>query len=242
MNKNNYILTKENWTNKDIKPFIEYLNTFSKGQEKGYWEQRIVNTSLPCIAVPSTEIDRISKQIYKGNYLSFLNLWIWENHSSTLVFGKVLNKIKDFNILSNYLVPYSEKADNWSTIDCLKFHFTNENSNLFIKLAQQLILSKHTFSRRLSLIILLKLLSFKNCSETCFKLLNLLADEDEYYVNMAGAWLLAECMIKHRDATIDFYKSNNTNNFIINKSISKCRDSFRISKDDKNFLLSFKRK
>ena len=235
-------LIKENWTQEDVKPFIEYLNTFSKGKEKGTWEQRIVNTSLPCIAVPSTVIDRISKQIFKGNYISFLNLWIWENHSATLVFGKILSKIKDFNILIKFLIPYSEKADNWSTIDCLKFHFTNENSKLFISLANQLIFSKYTFSRRLALIILLKLLSFENCSNFCFNILNLLSDENEYYVNMSGAWLLAECMTTYRDSTIEYYNSNTTNNFIINKSISKCRDSFRISKEDKEFLLSYKRK
>lgn len=234
-------LTKNNWTVKDVKPFLTYLKHLSKGEEKSYWEQRIVNTKLPCLAIASTEIDKISKQIFKGNYIDFLNLWIWENHSATLVFGKILNKIKDFEILQKYLIPYSEKADNWSTIDCLKFNITEENCSNFIKLANQLILSKHTFSRRLSLIILLKLLSVKDCTGTCFEFLNKLANETEYYVNMAAAWLLAECMTKFREKTINYYKINQTNNFIINKSISKCRDSFRISKQDKEYLLQFKK-
>lgn len=233
-------LIKDKWSKNDIKPFLEYIKSFSKGDEKGKWEQRIVNTKLPCIAVPSTEIDRIAKQIFKGNYISFLNLWIWNNHSTTLVFGKILNKIKDFEVLRNYLVPYSEKADNWSTIDCLKFNFTKNNANDFIRLATNLIQSNHTFARRLSLIILLKLLSFEDCTNTCFEFLNQLANESEYYVNMAGAWLLAECMTKFRDKTIKYYTNNTANDFVINKSISKCRDSFRISKEDKNFLLQFK--
>ena len=234
-------LTREQWTNENTKPFLEYLNSLSKGEEKGTWEQRIVNTKLPCIAVPSTEIDKIAREIFKGNYISFLNLWIWKNHSATLVFGKILNKIKNFDTLKSFLIPYSEKADNWSTIDCLKFHFKNENIDNFISLSKQLISSKHTFSRRLSLIILLKLLSFKDCTNICFELLNLLENENEYYVNMAGAWLLAECMTKFRDNTLKFFKQNYTNDFIINKSISKCRESYRISKEDKNYLLNFKR-
>jgi len=168
-------------------------------------------------------------------------LWIWDNHSATLVFGKILNKIKNFELLKSYLIPYSEKADNWSTIDCLKFHFTKDNSQKFITLSKELLDSPHTFSRRLSLIILLKLLSFEDCTEVCFEILNKLTEESEYYVNMAGAWLLAECMTKFRDKTLDFFKQNNTNDFIINKSISKCRDSYRISKEDKNYLLNFKR-
>lgn len=234
-------LTKENWSNKDIDEFLTYLNTLSKGTEKGLWEQRIVNTKLPCLAIPSIEIDRISKQIFKGNYKSFLDLWIWNNHSATLIFGKILNKIKDFNLLKSYLIPYSKKADNWSTIDCLKFHFTKENSNQFINLSKELIESPCTFSRRLSLIILLKLLSFEDCTALCFEFFNKLKTESEYYVNMAAAWLLAECMTKYKNKTIDFYQNNQTNDFIINKSISKCRDSYRISKEDKDYLLSFKR-
>lgn len=234
-------LIKEKWTNDDKDSFLELLKSLSKGEEKGVWEQRIVNTKLPCLAVPSTEIDKISKQIFKGNYSSFLDLWIWNNHSATLVFGKILSKIKDFNLLKSYLIPYSKKADNWSTIDCLKFNFTNENVKDFLNLSKALISSKHTFSRRLSLIILLKLLSFEDCTDICFEFFNLLENEKEYYVNMAAAWLLAECMTKFRDKTIKFYKHNNTNDFIINKSISKCRDSFRISQEDKDYLLSFKR-
>ena len=235
-------LIKEEWTNADIKPFLEYIKSFSKGNEKGVWEQRIVNTKLPCLAIPSTEIDKISKQIFKGNYISFLDLWIWDNHSTTLIFGKILNNIKDFETLKKYLIPYSEKADNWSTIDCLKFKFTKENIYDFITLSKDLITSKSTFSRRLALIILLKLLSFKDCTQVCFDLLNKLSSENEYYVNMAGAWLLAECMTRFRDKTILFYQKNTTNDFIINKSISKCRDSYRISKEDKEYLLNFKRK
>lgn len=234
-------LIKEKWTNDDKDSFLELLKSLSKGEEKGVWEQRIVNTKLPCLAVPSTEIDKISKQIFKGNYSSFLDLWIWNNHSATLVFGKILSKIKDFNLLKSYLIPYSKKSDNWSTIDCLKFNFTNENVKDFLNLSRALISSKHTFSRRLSLIILLKLLSFEDCTDICFEFFNLLENEKEYYVNMAAAWLLAECMTKFRDKTIKFYKHNNTNDFIINKSISKCRDSFRISREDKDYLLSFKR-
>ena len=116
-------LIKDNWRETDIPEFLSYLETFSKGQEKGMWEQRIVNTALPCLAVPSTEIDRIARTIYKGNYISFLNLNIWTNHSATLVYGKILNKIKDYDTLVHYLIPYSERADNWSTIECLKFKF-----------------------------------------------------------------------------------------------------------------------
>lgn len=233
-------LIKEKWKHSDIPQYLKYIESLSKGKDKGIWEQRIVNTHLPCLAVPSTEVDKIAKQIFRGNYISYLNLWLWRNHTLTLIFGKILNQIKDFDILKKYIVPYSEKADNWSTIDSLKFKFTKENIPRFIDLSRTLILSSHTFSRRLSLIILLKLLSTTDCTDIVFEILNSLLDEKEYYVNMAGAWFLAECMIKYRNKTIEYYQHHHTNDFIINKSISKCRDSYRISQEDKDYLQGFK--
>ena len=97
-------------------------------------------------------------------------------------------------------------------------------------MSKTLIQSKFTFSRRLALIILLKLLSVYDCTELVFEILDSLYNENEYYVNMAAAWLLAESMTRYRDKTIEYFKIVKSNSFIVNKSISKCRDSYRITK------------
>ncbi|MGN1057828.1 MAG: DNA alkylation repair protein [Candidatus Avelusimicrobium sp.] len=73
-----------------------------------------------------------------------------------------------------------------------------------------------------------------------FKILDNFKTEQHYYVNMANAWLLCECFIKQREKTLNYLKNHNLNNFTINKTISKCRDSFRVSKEDKEMLLTFK--
>jgi hypothetical protein len=65
--------------------------------------------------------------------------------------------------------------------------------------------------------------------------------ETEYYVNMINAWLICELFIKKREETIEFLKDNKLNKFTINKAISKCRDSYRVSKEDKEMLLKFKK-
>ncbi len=235
-------LTKTIWEEKNIQPFHDYLKSLSKGEEKASWEKRIVNTSLPCLAVPSTEVDRIVREIYRGNYISFLDLGIWSNLTDTLINGKILAKIKDYDTQAKYLETYSQRADNWATIDCLKFNFTKDNINKYMDLSNRLLKSPHAFSRRLALIILLKMTSFCDCSDLTFSTLNTLKDEKEYYVNMAGAWLLCECMTKFRDSTLKYFENNSTNGFIINKAISKCRDSYRITPEDKKYLLQFKTK
>lgn len=234
-------LNKEIWTKGDINPFLKYLYSFSNGEEKSLREQKIVNTNTKCIAVPSKVVKEIVKNIKKGNFKQFIDVFfpVWDNLTLINIIGKLICEIKPFNEFSKYLLQYAEKIDNWSSCDCLKFKCNEKNKEEYLNLSKQMLNSSKMFERRIGLGILFSNISlFK---EDIFKALDTLCEEKEYYVNMMGAWLLAECMIKCRADAIKYFENNSTNSFIINKGISKCRDSFRVSMADKNFLLRFKR-
>ena len=226
------------WNKKDIKEFHKFLRSFGKGKEKGEWEQRIVNTSLPCIAVPAPKIKEISKEIFKGDYVSFLNEVDIKNHSELLVEANIICKIKDFSLMKSYLDKYLENVDNWSGIDSLGFQ-TKGNEKDFLNLAKQYVKSEKIFVRRAGVIILLKLLKQGFVKEG-FEIIEKMKNEKEYYVNMAIAWYLCDCFIKDRVETLIFLKSNKVNEFVLNKTISKCRDSFRVSSEDKELLKKLK--
>lgn len=130
--------------------------------------------------------------------------------------------------------------DNWASVDTLKF--TKISSENLEKLSNEFLKSEKTFVRRVGVKIWFELIKRDGYVIKVFGLLDNLAEEKEYYVNMCGAWLLAECMTKNRDETIKYFERSKTNNFIINKAISKCRDSYRVSEEDKNLILKFKRK
>ena len=67
------------------------------------------------------------------------------------------------------------------------------------------------------------------------------AENDErYYVQMGAAWAIAEMFIKQRESTLAFLASKRAAKFIQNKAISKIRDSFRVSKAEKDALLKYK--
>ena len=231
-------LTKDKWEQDDIEKFLKYLNTFSKGEEKGKWEQRIVNTSLPCIAVPCTAIKQITNQIAKGNFLEFIDLWIWDNFSAVSIIGNLICKIKDFDTLSKYLDIYSSKVDNWAHCDLLKFKDIKLQKPLF-DLSKRYLKSPLPFQRRIALIILLKFIN-DDTIDYILKVTNSLQSETNYYVNMANAWLVCECFTKQKDKTFVMLEKHHLNSFTINKAISKCRDSFRVSREDKAKLLQFK--
>lgn len=229
-------LVREKWTRNDVLNFQKYLLTFSKGKEKGEWEKRIINTKLSCIAVPAPDVKKITNQIAKGNFLEFLDLWIWDNFTNTSINGGLICKIKDFNLMKKYLLTYADKADNWATCDLLKFNIKEGNKPQYFELCKELIKSKKPFVRRIGITILFKFVDDDNYIEKIFEILNSFENETEYYVNMVNAWLVAECFTKQREKTLAFLNSHKLNQFTINKAISKCRDSFRVSAEDKEML------
>ncbi len=234
-------LVKNHWKQSDAEQFQNYLKTFSKGEEKAKWEQRIANTSLPCLAVPAPEIKRISKEIAKGNYLEFLDLFLWSNLSNTFINGYLICQIQDFSVFTKYLKKYVNKCDNWASTDTLKFKINNKNKNDFFGLAKTFIKSHKPFVRRTGLIICLKLLNYDEFTSQILEISQTFANEEEYYVNMMNAWLICESFIKHRDETLEVLKSKTLNKFTQNKAISKCHDSFRVLKEDKEYLKTLRK-
>ena len=231
-------LVKEKWNKKDIQDFIKYLETF-KNQEKLEWSKNILNTSLPVLAIKTPIIKDIVKTISKGNYLSFLDLELNEYYENSAINGFLIVQIKDFATMKKYLDRYVLKIDNWASCDLLSFNIKN-NEEAFYNLALEYINNEKPFIIRVGLNILFKLIDYDEYINKIFSIMNSFYEEEHYYVNMMNAWLFCECFIKRREKTIEFLKNHKLNKFTINKGISKCRDSYRVSIEDKEMLLKYK--
>ena len=66
------------------------------------------------------------------------------------------------------------------------------------------------------------------------------ADTQYYYVHMAVAWLTAEVLIKHYDEGLRLLDAIKTDVKTHNKSIQKALESFRLTKEQKDYLRSLK--
>ena len=232
-------LIKDIWTEDDKVEFISYLESL-KDEEKVSWTKNTINTNMNVLAIKSPILKDIIKQILKGNYISFLDLKINDYYENTIINGGVICKIKDFDIMKKYLDNYVKSIDNWASCDTLSFNVKGKEDK-FLSLSKKYIKSKKPFVRRVGIIILFHFLDKKDYLDEIFEILNSFYNEDNYYVNMVNAWILCECFIKNREETLKFLNNNKLNKFTINKMISKCRDSFRVSKEDKEFLLKYKK-
>lgn len=236
-------LAKSEWTKKDGEEFTKLLATFGR-PEKVEWTRRIINTNMPVLAVLSQDVGALVKGVTKGNFLSFLDLNLNEYYENTAVNASLISRIKDFETAKKYLLVLADGADNWATCDTVKFNVTATSAEDWWGLSGEMLSSNKEFVRRIGVDIMFQfILPYKkDYLDGVFMRLDALDGEDAYYVNMAAAWLLAECFAKRRDETLAYYAVTKTNSFVVNKSVQKCRDSFRVSAEDKDLLLGFKRK
>ena len=64
---------------------------------------------------------------------------------------------------------------------------------------------------------------------------------DEYYINMALAWLISFMLIKEYDKSVSLLESGVLDKWVHNKSIQKARESYRISENQKSYLKTLRR-
>ena len=232
----NLILDK--WTKENVDEFHEYLYRLRR-EEKIKWTQNIVCTKMDTLAIVLPDLKKYAKEIYKGDYESYLNLMPNKYFESLITDAFVISFIKDYKVQMKYVNKLIKYIDSWSVTDTLKFSIKNHEDE-FLEYAKELIKSNETYARRTGVRILFSYTRLDDYIDQIFSIVDSLNSEDEYYVNMAVAWLLCELMIKQRDKTLKYLEKHNLNKFTINKMISKCRDSFRVSAEDKELLLKYK--
>ncbi|MDD3831634.1 MAG: DNA alkylation repair protein [Clostridia bacterium] len=232
-------LIRDKWTQTDIDDIQKYLESLATNHNVE-WTNSLLNTSMPVLVIKTADIKRIVSQIHKGNYLSFLDYMLWEYYENTAINGMLISLIEDFDTQVMYLDRYSALADNWATCDLLSFNCVGREQ-AYYNVACRYVHSQLPFTRRIGLNILFRLLDNEQYIERILDVVNSLENEEHYYVNMMSAWLLCECFIKQRERTLAFLQNNRLNNFVQNKCIQKCRESLRVSQEDKQMLLLYKR-
>lgn len=228
-------LIKEKWNTKDIEEFNKYLKSIER-PEKIDFTKKTINTKMQVLAIPIPELRRIANQIYKGNYISYLDNFNNKYYENTIINAVLINNIKDIKVKKQYISKL--KIDNWSTVDILKFDIKNQEEE-YLEFAKEYLKCKEEFIRRIGVRILFNYTENDDLTEI-FNIIDSLQSEEKYYVNMAVAWLMCELMIKNRNQTFKYLENHKLNDFTINKTISKCRDSYRISKEDKGYIVKYR--
>ncbi len=220
----------------EYKSFIDELFLYKNDQYKEFSSKLIIN-SKEMIGVNIPTLRKIAKKISISDIDSFLDIYQGKYFEETLVLGLALGYLKDKEALSKYIILYSKEITDWSLCDtpAINMKLIRSNNEYFFPYIKELINSKEEFQVRFGLILLLS--HYLNDQYIDYILdLCINIKTDKYYINMAIAWLLCECYIKYKSNTDKYINSKYLDKFVLNKTISKICDSFRVDSKEKEML------
>lgn len=135
--------------------------------------------------------------------------------------------------------------DNWATCDCFVPKCIEKHKEEFLPYVFAYAEKSGEFYQRFALTTLLHFYVDKKYAETIRRALKKVETEKYYYVHMAAAWLLAEMLVKFYDEAVEFLKETVDGGTVdkktYNKAIQKACESYRLTKDQKNFLKGMKK-
>lgn len=234
------ILTRDTWTSDDYALFLEYLLSLTDFDYKNF-NSKIIPDTPHFFGIRMGEVRKIAKAITKGNYREFLACPIGDYHEERVIEGIVLSSKKcDYNELLADLKYMSSRIYNWAICDSLTFSGIKKYRDEFMGDALWFIKNQNPWAIRLGLLCLMKFYLDDEYIDRVFELVNLV-NSDFYYVNMMQAWLVATAFCKCHDRTLEYLARNKLSDVTQNMAIQKIRDSLRVSKSDKDYILRYKR-
>lgn len=141
-------------------------------------------------------------------------------------------------------IKYVDKCvsliDNWATCDCFTPKCISAHRDDFLPYIYNYTDSGEEFTQRFALTTLLHYYLEEKYLQIIFETVRK-SNRSLYYVHMAAAWLIAEVLVKNYDEGVRFLKLNELDIKTHNKAVQKACESYRLTKEQKDFLRGLKR-
>ena len=147
----------------------------------------------------------------------------------------------DFDRCIEKLDAFLPYIDNWATCDSMKPKVFKKEPQKLIQHIKRWIKSKDVYAVRYAINLLMSFYLDDNFDEVYLKMVSDVKS-NEYYVNMMRAWYFATALAKRYDETLPYIKNNTLDIWTHNKTIQKALESLRISKEQKQYLKTLKKK
>ena len=195
------------------------------------------------IGVRVPELRKIAKEIAPTDYDGFLKNAQDEYYEELVLQGLVIGYAKiSIEETFEYLKEFVPKINSWAVCDttCSNLKITKNYMNEMWEFLEQYINSQNEYEIRFALVMYLNYYLTDEYIDLILKKIDKITNQ-EYYVQMAIAWLISFAYIKQREITEKYLLKNNLDKFTQNKSIQKICESYRVSEEDKEKLRKYKK-
>ncbi len=150
-----------------------------------------------------------------------------------------LSQQKDFKEQFQFIDQNLDLLMDWWHVDQLtQFIYKPLDFAYAHHLACKYTRSEETFTRRWGYVLFLT--GLQREVEHLDAIWSLLKDDQEYYVQMAEAWLICELVVYHPQKAILLLEQSKLKYNILGKAIQKINDSYRIDKEFKEYSKSLR--
>ncbi len=135
-------------------------------------------------------------------------------------------------------LPY---VNNWATCDSLRPKCFKNNKAALIERIYSWLDSTHTYTVRFGIeMLMVHFLGSDFRAEYAEKVASI--QSNEYYVNMMIAWYFATALAKNPNEIMPYFENGKIPKNAFDKAVQKSRESFRITKEQKDRLADLKKR
>ena len=192
------------------------------------------------IGVRVPQLRKLAKELNKSDLKAdFLNTLPHKYYEEDNLHAFLIEQIKDFDECIFALDKFLLFIDNWATCDMMTPKVLGTNTEKLYEKIEEWAKSEHIYTVRFAIVNLIKFFMNERLDK---KHLNLLLSikSDEYYINMAIAWYIATALASRWDIVVPYIEKQKFNKWVHNKAIQKAVESYRITKEQKEYLKTLK--
>ena len=180
-------------------------------------------------------IIRELKELPPSETEKFLSDLPHKYHEENCLQIALINKIKNYEECLSALKTFLPYINSWAISDGLNPPALKKNKEKLLPELRQWIKDEKPFTKRVGMLLLMKYFLDDEFKPEYLELPAQIRSE-EYYVNMMIAWLFAEALVKQWDAALPYIQNKKLDTWTHNKAIQKACESFRVSKEHKEYL------
>lgn len=194
------------------------------------------------IGVRTPLLRALGKRIYKeNNYSDFLKALPHKYFDENQLHAFIISEMKDYNLCIEEINKFLPYVDNWATCDQMSPKIFKNHKEDLLEQIKLWIISPKAFTVRFGVGMMMQHYLDGNFDLEYPKMVANIHSE-EYYVKMMVAWYFATALAKQYDAVIPFLENKALDPWTHNKAIQKAIESYRITKEQKDYLRTLKTK
>ena len=192
------------------------------------------------IGVRTPELKKLAKELFGSDAANkFIETLPHQYFDENQLHAFLISLIKDYETCLKEVERFLPYIDNWGTCDQLSPKVFAKHKDELIVNIKRWIKSKHVYTVRFAIGMLLSLYLDESFKEEYLELVSNVKSE-EYYINMMIAWYFATALAKKWDFAIKYIEDKKLSPWVHNKTIQKAVESYRINDNQKDYLKSLK--